>query len=228
MVGPIGLNKRTTPKAHSSLVIPNEEFQIIPYKSLLAMDASAIEDAQQQQFYPVFVCERLSRAIAKISTKSGDAVRELKCLLYYTYLWLFNSLPPHILNDVEKRNQRLAGVPDPVILRCLRDFSEFVSDGASQRIEITPMKRSRLISHMLILALMVDNFRTSVGAIATDLKMPKAKVKDYFRTLGCKLSESSADTQTTAISTVPDATDTYATLVAPFKPRNIPTFARRR
>ncbi|KAF6175007.1 hypothetical protein GIB67_026495 [Kingdonia uniflora] len=62
----------------------------------------------------------------------------------------------------------------------------FVED--SQKIELSGEKRNLLISYVLVLTLLADNFSTDITDIARDLKMSNVSLRDHYKNLGCKLS----------------------------------------
>ena len=80
-------------------------------------------------------------------------------------------------------------------------FNDMFANIESKR--LADDKRDLLISYVLVLTLIVDNFKTEFSDIAEDLRMPTGALRPHFEYLGCKF--------------IREQNITLATLPAPLK-----------
>ncbi|PWA59465.1 DNA binding,DNA-directed RNA polymerase [Artemisia annua] len=123
--------------------------------------------------YPVFVCNR----IYKIDEVKDEKARELACI--YSYI-------NHLIKFKDKHSMDGFSSPKhhtfPNILT--QKFNDMFANIESKR--LADDKRDLLISYVLVLTLIVDNFKTEFSDIAEDLRMPTGALRPHFEYLGCK------------------------------------------
>ncbi|CAH8546381.1 unnamed protein product [Heterobilharzia americana] len=90
------------------------------------------------------------------------------------------------------RKVPLPDTPSSVMKLLLSQFTALVNRQGMGRQKvrvISPMLRDKLITHMLILVLHCDSFKTVVDKLAVDFKIGRDRLAQYFQHLGCKCSK---------------------------------------
>ncbi|GJW77532.1 DNA-directed RNA polymerase I subunit RPA49 [Tanacetum coccineum] len=125
--------------------------------------------------YPVFVCNR----IHKINeAKDEEERKSLACI--YSYI-------NHLIkfNDKHSRFSSTKHHKLPNILT--QKFHDMFAI-TEPKSRLSDDKRDLLISYVLVLTLIVDNFKTEFSDIAKDLRMPTGALRPHFEVLGCKFT----------------------------------------
>ncbi|KAF9593566.1 hypothetical protein IFM89_024200 [Coptis chinensis] len=128
--------------------------------------------------YPSYVCNRIDKLM---EIKDEEEKKKLSCICsYITHLIKFKD--QRSANSASTKNHYLPGILN-------RRFSTTFADSDSNHKRNFPSieKRNFLISYVLVLALIVDGYRTDMYDIARDLKISVGTVREHYTNLGCKL-----------------------------------------
>lgn len=161
-----------------------ERFTLELSKKFAVSTHESIAKWKESNIYPEFVCEHLSLLI---SSKSNQEFKIVKCkqMAYMSYL-----IQLYRLNSAQLRSKTPLNayqIPDSA---CSKLFSLYtvVSTDNSQSKKVRSMPRrlkDKLTCHILILALHIDNFLTSLEGLQKDLKLSIGKLCDFYLALGC-------------------------------------------
>uniref|UniRef100_A0A7N0RIN6 DNA-directed RNA polymerase I subunit rpa49 n=1 Tax=Kalanchoe fedtschenkoi TaxID=63787 RepID=A0A7N0RIN6_KALFE len=123
--------------------------------------------------YPSFVCNRAHR----LKEIQDDAERmKMACIFsYITHLIKFKDQ-----HSADASSAKRHHIPSIVKQKLSTMFS------TPEIHTLTREKISFLISHVLVLTLFADDFRTDITDIAKDLKMSSIVLRDHVQHLGCK------------------------------------------
>lgn len=124
--------------------------------------------------YPIFVCNRVHRLKdIKDEYEKGTVASVLQ---YITHLIKYKDM--HSMDHYRKvKNHKFPSI--------LEEKFRTMFEPSSQR--LTAEKNKFLISHVLVLSLFVDGFRSDTTDIAKDLKIPNVELRAHWLELGCKL-----------------------------------------
>ena len=139
---------------------------------------------KDMNIYSEFICERL---FMLSSTKSGMQYKMMKCkqLAYMYFLIALFRLKPVQIGT--KSPLGSTEVPAPVVSK-LFDMYTVVSikNAQSKNVRSIPSRlKDKLICHILILALFIDEFATNLEAFQKDLKISMQRIVDFYNALGC-------------------------------------------
>jgi DNA-directed RNA polymerase I subunit RPA49 len=87
--------------------------------------------------------------------------------------------------DIEKLNQKMAGVPTTIVEGLLTRFSESARE--SKTSQPTNATRTNLLTHLFALCLRIDNYATDTTLLSSDLSIDLQKTNLLFKSLGCKM-----------------------------------------
>ncbi|KAG5537932.1 hypothetical protein RHGRI_025130 [Rhododendron griersonianum] len=125
--------------------------------------------------YPSFICNRLHRL-----ESIEDEVEKKRLACVFSYI-------NHLVKFKDKYSMEGCSSAKhhkiPSILS--QKFSTMFGYSDKKRLE--DEKRDLLISYVLVLTLIADDFRTAVPDITKDLRLDSVTVKSHFENLGCKL-----------------------------------------
>jgi len=143
-----------------------------------------IKKWKEASIYSEFICERLH---ILLSTKSGMQYRLEKCrqLAYMYFLLALFRLKPVQLGS--KMPFASSEVPAPIVNK-LFDLYTVVSvkNAQSKNVRTIPSRlKDKLICHILILALYIDDFSTHLETFQKDLKISVQRIVDFYNALGC-------------------------------------------
>ncbi|KAL6996295.1 hypothetical protein U1Q18_006428 [Sarracenia purpurea var. burkii] len=124
--------------------------------------------------YPSFVCNRVHLLQ---DTKDEEEKMRLACVFsYINHLIKFKDK-----NSYEGSSAKYHKIPSIL----LQKFSTMFADSDMKR--LPDEKRDLLISYVLVLTLIADDFRTDPSDIARDLRMTGITLRPHYEHLGCKL-----------------------------------------
>jgi hypothetical protein len=144
---------------------------------------------KEMNIYPDYVCEHLSQLI---NSKSNQQYKMLKCkqLAYMSYL-----IQLYRLNSAQlKAKSPLATyqISDSTVNKLFSIYT-VVSVDNSQAKKIRSMPRrlkDKLTCHILVLALFIDDYLTTLDGLQKDLKLSIQKLVDFYQALGCFIKSS--------------------------------------
>ncbi|KAF7838000.1 DNA-directed RNA polymerase I subunit rpa49 [Senna tora] len=125
--------------------------------------------------YPTFICNRIDR----LKTIQDESEKKKLCHIFSYINHLIKFKDHHSIDRSSAKDHKI-----PSILR--HKFVAMFSVTGSKR--LPPEKINLLISHVLVLTLFSDQFRTDFKDISKDLKMSALPVRQCYENLGCKFS----------------------------------------
>ncbi|KAH7278983.1 hypothetical protein KP509_38G068000 [Ceratopteris richardii] len=158
-----------------------------------------INELREQRAYPEFVLQRL-HTMKHLQDEQKN--KGIVILSYLKHLLAFYRLPRHLINSIvdpmgsqaklSGSNSidltRYANIPDAVagkILKLFTTVSEDMTSESEARTQ-TDEKRDLLINYILVLGLMVDNYRADPYDLGVELKKTISQLRPYYLELGCK------------------------------------------
>ena len=134
--------------------------------------------------YSEFICERL---LILLSTKSGMQYKLIKCrqLAYMYFLLTLFRLKPVQLGS--KMPFASSEVPAQIVNKLFDLYTVLsVKNAQSKNVRTIPSRlKDKLICHILILALYIDDFSTNLETFQKDLKISIQRIVDFYNALGC-------------------------------------------
>ena len=143
-----------------------------------------IKKWKELNVYPEYICEHLS---IFSNSKSGHHYKILKCkqLAYINFLLNLYRLKSAQLRSKTPLNS--SEVPNPIANRILDQYTVVsTSNGQNKNVRSMPRRlKDKLICHILILALFIDDFSTNIDTFQKDLKISVQRIVDFYQALGC-------------------------------------------
>ncbi|KAJ1653777.1 DNA-directed RNA polymerase I subunit rpa49 [Dispira simplex] len=162
-------------------ILPMVEQQALPFKEIF----NSTNPHDRSQFIPVestFFEEQCKHLLS-----DGKKHRlKMRILIYMTYLMKFRSLKR---NSLARRGEmrRLIRNPNDVVLDgLLHRYTTFSADKNQSRI-VTDTMRKKIICHILLLALMANDYQFAVPTLARDLGLHQSEVVSYAQYIGCTI-----------------------------------------
>ncbi|KAL6224950.1 hypothetical protein ACLB2K_003804 [Fragaria x ananassa] len=176
-----GHKDRNTPPFNASAATPHEAYPLD--KIITTGEWKFLQDIYKlseggaeisRDSFPEFVCNRVHKLQL---IEDADKRNKLSCIFsYITHLIKFK--------DLHSMDGLAAGHRFPSMIK---DKFSTMFDAVSKR--LSTEKTNLLISYVLVLTLIADEFQTSMTDIAKDLKMTHATLRTHYETLGCKVSK---------------------------------------
>lgn len=141
-------------------------------------DKEKIDEWRKEKRFPEYVLQHIS----VMSVNSAKRSHQSCCLLYLSYLLTLYSLTHQEI----KKKDPLPGVPAGIKEKLLSSFS--LKKGKTRA--IPKRLKDKLVSYILVLALMVDEFSLDFAVIMKDLKMPIPRLTSHLKAVGCIVSSS--------------------------------------
>lgn len=161
-----------------------DRFTIEQSSKFASATTEMIKNWRDKRIYSEYVCEH---AVLISGSKSSHQYKLLKAkqLVYMNYLMTLYKLKSTQLRAKNPFNS--FDVPDAVASRLLEQYTVFSSSNAqAKNIRSMPRRlKDKLICHILILALYIDDFLTSLNFFQKDLKLSIQKISDFYQALGC-------------------------------------------
>ncbi|XAR49912.1 hypothetical protein NMG60_11004095 [Bertholletia excelsa] len=174
-------NARNIPPHDSSATTPENAYPLdkIIFKGEWDYLLDILEHSQDEglasDYYPSFVCNRVHR-LKDIQDEAEK--KKLACVF---------SFITHLIKYKDKHSSEgsssAKGHRIPSIL--IQRFSSMFAESDSKW--LLDEKRDLLISYVLVLTLIADDFRTDPSDIAKDLRMTAITLRPHYEYLGCKL-----------------------------------------
>eukprot|EP00250_Pteridium_aquilinum_P015668 c22690_g1_i1 orf=156-1583(+) len=201
-IPPYDLTATTPDKAYifEKIITPEEQSSLSDLellKSAIGRDEK-ISELRKERAYPEFVLKRL---YSMKNLQEELKIRGVVILSYITHLLAFYNLPRRVIQsivdpmgshgDLQSSNaidlRSYANIPNAVVAKSLKLFT--TNQGTASESEArtqTAEKRDLLISYILLLGLMIDNFRADPYDLAVEMKKSILELKNYYMELGCK------------------------------------------
>ncbi|XP_058968336.2 DNA-directed RNA polymerase I subunit RPA49 [Pocillopora verrucosa] len=141
-------------------------------------DKEKISEWRNEKRFPEYVLQH----IAVMSVKSTKRLHQSCCLLYLSYMMTLYSLN---YQDLRKKDP-LPMVPVGIKKKLLSSFS--LEKGRSRA--VPKRLKDKLVSYILVLALIIDEFSLDFAVIMKDLKMPIPRLTNHLKAVGCIISSS--------------------------------------
>lgn len=149
--------------------------------------ANLIKEWKTNNIYAEYVCDHLT-TLANSKSSHQYKIQKYKLLAYLNYLLCLYRLKAAQLKT--KSPLSSSEVPDVVINKMFDVYTVLSTTGHSQAKGVRSMPRrlkDKLACHILILALYVDDFDTSVESFQKELKFSQQRILDFYRALGCNV-----------------------------------------
>lgn len=168
-----------------SLELPElDRFTLELSKKFAVATNESIKKWREGSVYPEYVCEYLSKLI---NSKSNQKYRIEKCkqLAYMNYLIrLYQLKAAQIRTKFPMVNYE---VPESAINKLFSMYT-VVSTSNAQGKSMRSMPRrlkDKLTCHILVMALHLDDFVTSLDMLQKDMKLAMQRLSDFYVALGC-------------------------------------------
>jgi DNA-directed RNA polymerase I subunit RPA49 len=166
-----------------------DRFTLELSKKFMIATHEAILKWKEQNIYPEYVCEHLS---ILNSSKSNQQYKMLKCkqLAYMSYL-----IQLYRLNTAQLRAKSPLNafqIPESAVNKLFSLYTVVSSDNSQgKKVRSMPRRlKDKLTCHILIMALHIDEFLTSMEGLQKDLKLSIQKLTDFYQALGCHIKVS--------------------------------------
>lgn len=205
-------------------VIPKREYDILR----LAPIVNESDPKKRLELFPYKNSFYISSRLDELSSINGNHTERIKQLYYLSILLgLFENKRVSNKNDLTKK---LGNLPEIVINGLIEKFT-VVKSGAmgkskDRNFTIDPLCETRLLSHILVLILRIDNYIVEIPPLARELSVKPAKLIELFRSVGCNIKPpSQVQAEALGISKYLLSSYKLAILSAPLK---LPEVAQRR
>ncbi|CAH8526044.1 unnamed protein product [Schistosoma intercalatum] len=152
---------------------------------IISADVNSIDTLINKSIYPQWIRNKLYNLC---TTKSEGYTKLVTGLVFLSHMFALFHLPNRDL----MRKVPLPDTPNTVNKYLLTQFTASVSRNGMGRLKVramSPMLRDKLITHMLVLILHCDNFKTMVDSLTVDFKIGRERLTQFFQYLGCKCSK---------------------------------------
>jgi hypothetical protein len=170
------------------LVIDSNSVENLNNESILSMyKDNNIYEANKHKFTPFSL-----EVLKKINKKKGGVAAvpvKIKFVLYLDYLIKFFSLPK-IIKFSPENIAKGSEIDLYFVNKFLVDFAENSFHlGDREKFVKTPLLVLKNIYHILILALMLNDYQFDYSTLAESMKTEEKEIFHYFKEIGCKLSD---------------------------------------
>jgi DNA-directed RNA polymerase I subunit RPA49 len=172
-------------------IISLEDLRAVKETGKVLTSASKEELVQwrDKATYPGYVLSRIP------SIPSSEPERGLKAAILLYCGWLIRMYMKN-QRDFEKKGLQLSGELPPADVKAnlLEKFSEAVTDASSkqgkgQRRKISRKMKDKILLHLLVLTLILDDFSVDCSVLQQDLKLTTKKLMENYKSLGCRVSK---------------------------------------
>ncbi|XP_013388850.1 DNA-directed RNA polymerase I subunit RPA49 isoform X3 [Lingula anatina] len=154
-------------------------------------DASKPEDVYKLDdsilMYPGYVLQHLSVLPIQEAARSKKA----RLLLYTSYL-----IKTYMLRapDLKRKDILPQDIPETVRRALLDKYTlKATSSDGRKTVRCMPARlKDKVVSYMLVLGLIIDEFNLELTALQKDIKMGQARIIQHSRSLGCKVTSQKA------------------------------------
>ncbi|XP_020604123.1 DNA-directed RNA polymerase I subunit RPA49-like [Orbicella faveolata] len=162
-------------------IITPLEYEALQPASLEIKNANKqkINEWRKKERFPEYVLQHLDR----MSVNSSQGLHQsCCCLLYLSYMMTMYGLT----NKDLKKKDPLPRMPRVIKERLLSMFSLEKEEAR----EVPRRLKDKLVSYILVLALMIDEFSLDCTVIVRDLKLPMPRLIKHLRAVGCVITSS--------------------------------------
>ncbi|KAI9202085.1 RNA polymerase I associated factor, A49-like protein [Polychytrium aggregatum] len=171
---------------HVDDIVSPLELRQMNYKSLLSVQLkSELEKALSGLRTTQWVVEHLQQALQ--SKADNDQLRKI---LYVSHMMRFYGLKENVLNNPNQLYKILGNPSEVVVEGLLNRFTELQDD---EQYRMTARLKDKLLAHILVLCLIIDNYTIEPSSIARDLSLTATKVTSMCKELGCRVANQRGD-----------------------------------
>lgn len=161
-----------------------ERFTLELSKKFAIATSESIKTWKENSVYPEFITQFLTKLA---SSKSNQKYRLEKCkqLVYMNYLLQLYRLKAAQLRA--KTPMATCELPDSARNKLFHLYTvESNSNAQAKSVRSMPRRlKDKLTCHILVLALHIDDFSTSLDLLQKDLKISLQRLSDFYQALGC-------------------------------------------
>lgn len=156
-------------------IVTPSEFEVLQKESLEFQnsDRDAIKEWRTQKRFPEHILQHLEF----MSVDKTLRLHQSCCLLYLSYMMTFYGLN----NKALRKKDPLPGIPNIIQEKLFSVFS--LKNGKTRA--VTRRLRDKLVSYMLVLALIIDEYSLDCGVIIKDLGLAPSRLKTHLKAIGC-------------------------------------------
>ncbi|KAL9971833.1 hypothetical protein ACROYT_G018044 [Oculina patagonica] len=180
-IPPFNINAETAADVYKlDDIITPLEYEALKRTSLEITSANKekINEWRERKRFPEYVLQHLDG----MSLNPSQRLHQSCCLLYLSYMMTLYSLN---FKDLRKTDP-LPGIPEVIKERLLSTFS--LEKGKARA--VPKRLKDKLVSYILVLALMIDEFTLDCMVIMKDLKMSLSRLSNHLRAVGCVIKSS--------------------------------------
>lgn len=182
-----------------NIISPSDMENLTKYsQEIFNVKSDDMADIVRQEKYCQFVLDHL----LKLPEDSIERQKMANCLLYFQYLVTLY----HMKNAELNTNQFFKIFPEFLNETFLNYafFSQTISARGRQERKFSSYQKDKIAIYVIVLALIVDDFKTPCFTIMKDLRMGRIKVSKLFGYVGCKITgKLTGENKTCAELTVP-------------------------
>lgn len=145
--------------------------------------SESIKKWTDMNIYSKYVIEHL---LIYLNSKFNHqyALAKCKLLAYMNYLMVIYNLKPNQMQS--KTAMKTSEIPSNVIDRLFDSYTVSAPGARSKSNRSMPRRlKDKLICHICILALFIDDFETNLDVFQKDLKLPMQRIVEFCQALGC-------------------------------------------
>ncbi|PVG00076.1 RNA polymerase I associated factor, A49-like protein [Serendipita vermifera] len=177
--------EQSIPRYNQDAAVPAEIYPIeyiVSDAELQSIAPSKLKASQLPFKYSTWINTHIQN---KSAHSNKDTKLELRIIFYISSLFLFRTQISKPREKVDLQ-ESLFSIPDAIVETMINQFTESPRD--STRVQSTPQKETKLLTHALALCLRVDHFACDPSVIASDLRLSPNYVKALFKSIGCKIT----------------------------------------
>ncbi|XP_013388848.1 DNA-directed RNA polymerase I subunit RPA49 isoform X1 [Lingula anatina] len=156
-------------------------------KPLMNATKEQIAQWKKDEVYPGYVLQHLSVLPIQEAARSKKA----RLLLYMSYL-----IKTYMLRapDLKRKDILPQDIPETVRRALLDKYTlKATSSDGRKTVRCMPARlKDKVVSYMLVLGLIIDEFNLELTALQKDIKMGQARIIQHSRSLGCKVTSQKA------------------------------------
>lgn len=159
-------------------------------KVFLKATPSEVHQWRTEQRYPEYILDHIDSL--SLAAKSERAVKAAIVTYCFFLMTLHTTHPRHVV----KGNVSFLDVAPPTEVQ-QQLMSRYVEGGGSSggTRSFSPRMRDKVLLHLFVLTLFLDDFSISCHSLQRDLKLTSNKVVDFYRALGCSVAKTTVKRQ---------------------------------
>lgn len=170
-------------------IIPDSVWSSLSVSDFSSTSGESWESLQGRYQMCDYVLDRIRNMLDDSSNYSED---RLKSLLYLHLLFKLRETKEGLLNNEANLEKAFPEATPAILSHLLETFTESLTVGGKARRKLSSLSKDRLVSHLCIMTLLVDEpktFRVNLTLLSTILKIPVTKMTDYFKATGCSIEK---------------------------------------